>query len=233
MQTEAIAYSDGDMALTGWLVRPECAPTAAILILPTIANRNEAMDRRAAMLADAGYLVFIADFYGLPDASIEQLFEAGRALMADTPAFRQRIRAACDKAEKIAAGLPLFSMGFCMGGRGVLELARTGAPIRSAISFHGLLATDMPANGRIDAKILVCHGDADPMVPRGDVAAFQTEMDAAGADWQLMVFGGAKHGFTDPASDLRDNDAVAYHEQADRQSWSAAMLLIEHSLAAA
>lgn len=228
---EPIAYNDGETALTGWLIRPECAPTAVVLLCPTIANRNEAMDRRAAMLAESGYLVFIADYYGSLDLPVEELFAQGRALMADTPAFRKRLMAACDKAGELAEGLPLLAMGFCMGGRAVLELARMNAPLRAAISFHGLLQTDMPSPDPINVPILVCHGDADPMVPRDHVTAFEAEMDAAGASWQLMVFGGAKHGFTDPASDLRDNDAVAYHEQADRQSWAAAMLLIENLLA--
>ena len=65
------------------------------------------------------------------------------------------------------------------------------------------------------------------MVPRDHVTAFEEEMDHAQADWQLMVFGGAKHGFTDPESDKRDNDAVAYHPQADRQSWAALKSLLD------
>lgn len=229
---DTIAFDHAGTTYKIAVFRPAGPPRGAVLICPTIANRNAAMDRRAQMLADAGLVTVIADFYG-SDAPADEndLFAAGRALMADTPRFRAVLEANMAEARRAAGALPIAAIGFCMGGRAVLELARAGADIRAAISFHGLLATDTPAPGRLAPVILVCHGDADPMVPREDVAAFEAEMDAGEAQWQLMVFGGAKHGFTDPASDQRDSPAVAYDARADRQSWSAAMLLLDEVFA--
>ncbi|RVQ69774.1 dienelactone hydrolase family protein [Croceicoccus ponticola] len=228
MGVEPVAFDHDGIAYGAALVRPVGTPRGAVLILPTIANRNEAMDRRARMLADAGFVAVIGDFYGArAPADFDAVMQAGRAMMADTPRFREVLNANLMAARQTVPDMPFATIGFCMGGKAVLELARGGADMRAAISFHGLLATDCPASGAIDPVILVCHGDADPMVPRSDVAAFEAEMDAADAAWQLMVFGGAKHGFTDPASDLRDNPAVAYDARADRQSWSAAMLLLD------
>ncbi|WP_066556746.1 dienelactone hydrolase family protein [Croceicoccus bisphenolivorans] len=203
-------------------------PRGAVLVCPTIANRNEAMDLRARMLADAGFVAVIGDFYGsdMP-ADIEDVFAAGRLLMQDTLRFRSVLDANLAAARSVVPDLTFAAIGFCMGGMAVLELGRAGADLCAIVSFHGLLATGAPATGSIAPVVLVCHGDADPMVPRDHVLAFEEEMDAANAQWQLMAFGGVKHGFTDPASDLRDLPAVAYNARADRQSWSAAMLLLD------
>ena len=95
------------------------------------------------------------------------------------------------------------------------------------VSFHGLLATDLPAEpGKVTARILVCHGDADPMVPRSRVIQFWEEMDAAGADWHFHSYGGVKHGFTNPHSPP-GNPAVGYDTSADRQSWAAMFELFD------
>jgi dienelactone hydrolase len=128
-----------------------------------------------------------------------------------------------------AGGLPIASIGFCMGGQAALELAREGAPLFAAVSFHGLLDTGMPAEqGQITARILVCHGDADPMVPRSQVLAFWDEMDAAGANWHFHSYAGVKHGFTNPLPNA--NPATGYDASADRQSWAAMLELFDEVL---
>ena len=68
---EPIPYRDGDIALTGWLARPVGTPRAAVIVFPTIANYNPAMERRAQMLAEQGYLAMVADFYGQAVESFE------------------------------------------------------------------------------------------------------------------------------------------------------------------
>jgi len=81
--------------------------------------------------------------------------------------------------------------------------------------------------GDIRARILICHGDADPLAPRTAVVAFWDEMDAAGADWHFHSYAGVRHGFTDPDSDARGMAAVAYDRSADRQSWAALTALLD------
>ena len=225
---ERIDYRDGDTALTGWLARPAGKPRAAIVVFPTIANVNPHMERRAGMLADAGYLAMIADFYGEQPASFEAAGPLARKLRASPKTYRARLRAAISalRANPEAAGLPMAAIGFCMGGQAALEAARDGADLAAVVSFHGLLDTQAPAApGAIKARILVCHGDADPLVPRSHVLAFWEEMDAAGADWHFHSYSGVHHGFTDPGSDARGLDAVKYNASADRQSWAAMLSL--------
>ena len=106
------------------------------------------------------------------------------------------------------------------------------ADLALVASFHGLLETDRPADRPIRARILVCHGDADALVPRDHVMRFWEEMDAVGANWHFHSYSGVRHGFTDPGSDTRGFDAVKYNASADRQSWAAMLGLFDEVFAA-
>jgi dienelactone hydrolase len=217
---ERIDYRDNNTALTGWLARPVGKARGAVLVLPTIANCNPAMERRAAMLADMGFVAMIADFYGETVRDFDHARALAGPLRETAAGYRQRLRAGLDALAHAAPGLRLAAVGFCMGGQAALELARDGAPVELVASFHGLLDTSAPATA-ISARVLVCHGDADPMVPREQVLAFWQEMDAAGANWHFHSYARVKHGFTDPGSDARGMPAIAYDASADRQSWAA------------
>jgi dienelactone hydrolase len=171
----------------------------------------------------------MADFYGKNPANFEQSREFAAEIRPQPQDFRRRIRQAIGALVSLpeADGLPLGAIGFCMGGGAVLELAREGAPLDVVASFHGTLATDLPAEpGQVTARILVCHGDADPMIPRSHVMAFWEEMDRAGADWHFHAYSGVKHGFTNPDSPA-DNPNVGYDASADRQSWAAMFELFD------
>ena len=231
MTPERISYSDGETALTGLVYRPSGQPRAAVLVYPTIMNQEGVVLEKAASLAEHGYLAFLADFYGKNPANFEQSREFAAEIRPQPQDFRRRIRQAIAALVALpeAEGLPLAAIGFCMGGGAVLELAREGAPLAAVVSFHGLLTTDLPAEkGHVSARILVCHGDADPAVPRSHVIGFWEEMDEAGANWHFHSYGGVKHGFTNPAPPL--NPAVAYDASADRQSWAAMLSLFDEVL---
>ncbi|GGY97600.1 dienelactone hydrolase family protein [Novosphingobium colocasiae] len=223
-EVEQISYRDGQTALTGLLVRPAHPARAALVLYPTIANHNEAMKRRAAMFAQAGFLVMVADFYGSNPVDFPQAHQWGAALRDDTPAYRARCTAALEalRSRPETEGLPMVAVGYCMGGQAALEMAREGHDLAGVVTYHGLLATGRPAQpDTISARILVCHGDADPMVPREQVMAFWEEMDHAGADWHFHSYSGVRHGFTDPASDARGLPAIGYDAAADASSWAA------------
>jgi dienelactone hydrolase len=229
---EPVAYADGDTALTGLLAKPPVAARAAVVVFPTIANVTPAIERRAAMLAKAGFVAMIADFYGEPVESFEASRPLAERLRTDVEVYRARLRAAVAalRGHPAADSLPLAAIGYCMGGQAALETARDGADLVATVSFHGLLETDRPADRPIEPRILVCHGDADPMVPRDHVVRFWEEMDAVGAQWHFHSYSGVRHGFTDPGSDARGIPAIAYDASADRQSWRAMMGLFDELL---
>ncbi len=234
-ELDRVDYSDRGTALTGWLARPQGAVRGAVVVFPTIANILPAIERRAAMLAQLGYVAMIADFYGEPVASFEASRPLAEALRGNVDHYRARLHAAVAalRGHPSAQGLKLAAIGFCMGGQAVLELARDGADLIAVASFHGLLDTQRPAAAPIKPRILVCHGDADPMVPRSQVMAFWEEMDAVGADWHFHSYARVRHGFTDPASDARGLAAVAYDQSADRQSWAALTSFLDEVFAPA
>ena len=224
---EQVAYRDGETSLTAWLARPAGKPRGAVAIFPTIANMTPAIERRAAMLVKAGFVALIADFYGEPVESFEASRPLAEKLRADVDVYRGRLLAAIDTLRAHGPGLRLAAIGYCMGGQAALETARAGADLALVASFHGLLETGRLADKPIVPRLLVCHGDADPMVPRDHVLRFWEEMDAVGAHWHFHGYSGVKHGFTDPGSDARGLPAIAYDASADRQSWAALMALFD------
>lgn len=221
---ERIDYADRGTALTGWLARPAGAPRAAILVWPTIANVTPAIERRAGLLADAAYAAFIADFYGEPVADFAAAGPLATRLREEVDHYRTRLLAglAAMTAVPGLSELPRAAIGYCMGGQAALELARAGADLAFVASFHGLFTTERPASATAPHKprVLVCHGDADPLAPREQVLGLWEELDAAGYDWHFHAYAGVKHGFTDPGSDARGLPAIAYNASADRQSWA-------------
>ena len=231
MELTPLDYEEGATGLTGWLARPSGTPRAAIVVFPTIMNPTPAVEHKAKALAEAGHLALIADFYGKRPVDFDQARAFAADMRPDPRTYRRRLRAALTALSSLpeAQGLPLAAIGFCMGGQAALELARDGAPLEAVVSFHGLLDTGLPAQpGQVTARILVCHGDADPMVPRSQVLALWEEMDAAGASWHFHSYSGVRHGFTNPAP--TDNPATAYDASADRQSWAAMLELFDEVL---
>ena len=112
-------------------------------------------------------------------------------------------------------------MGYCFGGTTALELARSGADLKGAISFHGSLDTPNTADAKnIKGRILVLHGADDPFVPVKDVNAFEDEMRSAGVQWELVKYSGAVHSFTNLGAGNDPKKGSAYNKIADQRSWA-------------
>lgn len=181
---------------------------------------------RADSLARLGYIALVADLYGKgvrPKNPQEAGAEAGK-LKGDRKLLRERARAALDflRSHPLADSSKVAVMGFCFGGTAALELARSGAPVQGTACFHGHLDTPNPADAaRIRGKVIVFQGAADPHVPAAQVEAFQKEMTAAKVDWQMVLFGGAVHSFTNPKAGDDPKKGAAYDAKADRRSFDA------------
>ena len=228
---ERVAYADGTTTLTGLLARPVGTPRAAVLVFPTIMNVTPVIETKALALAEQSYLALIADFYGSTVADFPTAMGLAVALRRDVDLYRTRLRAGLTALEAIAPNLTRLAIGFCMGGQAVLELARENADLAMVASFHGILETDRktPPGGPVGPRILVCHGDADALVPRVQVTDFWEEMDAAGANWHFHSYSGVGHGFTNPHPSPA-NGSISYDASADRQSWAAMLSLMAEVL---
>ncbi|WP_213713266.1 dienelactone hydrolase family protein [Cedecea lapagei] len=210
----------------------QSAARPGILIAPNWMGVSAGAVEQAKGIAAQGYVVLVADLYGQGKRPTNA-DEAGALMMGvkDTPAEVGRMQAALDTlaTQKIAAvdGSKLAVAGFCFGGHCALELARSGADIKAAVSFHGTLNTlKTHAAGEIKASILVLDGAEDPLVPREQLSEFVSEMNAASVDWQLVSYAGAVHSFTDPGANVEG--VAKYHPEVAKRAFTQMYTLLQN-----
>lgn len=228
MKVETIRYSMGGLTAEGALVYAEeiSARRPALLMAPNWMGVTEKAIERGKLLAGDRYVVLVADMYGegTRPADFGEAPQLANPLRANAAEARTRIRAALDtlRSEGDRRGLVdrrCAAVGFCFGGGNVLELARDGADIAAAVSIHGDLKTSAPAReGAVTAKLLVAHGVPDPVVPKADRDAFEDEMEAAGAQWQMLLMSGVYHAYTDQGFDIPG--VAGWNEPATRQTYT-------------
>lgn len=233
-----VDYQDGDVALQGTLAVPGDGGThPGVLVVPEWWGCNDYAKRRAAELAEHGYIAFAVDMYGAGKVTTDpkQAGEWAGPFYQDRALLLRRAGAGLAQltAAKGVDSAKLASIGFCFGGTVSLELARAGLGLKGVVSFHGGLGTKAPAKAdTLMAKILVLHGGADPLVPPKDVAAFFDEMTAAKADWRMEVYGQALHAFSNPAAaELHKTmPPVDYSADAEKRSLAAAYGFLAETL---
>jgi len=239
MKTETIEYKDGDVTLRGYLAYDETkqGKRPGVLVMPEAFGLGAHAKERAEKIAALGYVAFAGDPYGdgMQFTDLQKAIEKAMGLFSKPGALRARGRAALDKLKSFPQvdGNRLASIGFCMGGTFSLELARAGEPLRGIVSFHGGLQTQTPAEaGKVKAKVLVCTGADDPMIPAQQVNDFEAEMTKAGADWQVISYGGTVHSFTNREADALGNPGIKYNKSADERSWKSMVSFFEEVFAA-
>ena len=225
--TQEIEYASDGKLLKGFCAYPERGShLAAIIIAPTWAGRDKFACDKAIALAKKGYLAFALDLYG--NAKVGQSKDENATLMnsllEDKYSLMTRLRAAFGVVSKMhrVDKSNIAAMGFCLGGKCVLDMARSNMDLKAVISFHGLLESNISKEQSIDSKILVLHGYNDPMVPPEQVNSFQQEMESRNADWQLHSFGNTFHAFTNPNANDREFGTV-YNKLSDHRSWKMAL----------
>jgi len=221
----AVEYSTGGVTCEGLHVvdRTKSGKLPSVLIVHQWTGVSENEKMRARMLAELGYNVFVADIYGkgIRPQPPEAGKEAGK-YKTDRKIYRERLLAGLEQLRKTpqAESGQIAAIGYCFGGTGVIELARSGAVVKGVVSFHGGLDSPAPADGKnIKGKVLALHGADDPFVPARDLAAFEQEMKDAGVDYKLVQYPGAVHAFTQKAAGSDSIKGAAYNEAADKASW--------------
>lgn len=230
VKADEVSYQSGETVLRGYLAYPTNLPgkRPSVLVAHEWWGLTDHVRDRARALAELGYVALAIDMYGEGKtadhpADAEKLMmsvmangEEGKRRLDAGKAFLQQ-QPQTDP-EKIAA------IGYCMGGALSLSLARAGESLGLVGSFHGILSTQAPLQkGVFPGKILVFHGGSDPFVPEAQLTAFRKEMDDAGANYEVIVYPEAKHGFTNPsATELgeRFQLPLAYDKEAAEDSWS-------------
>jgi len=226
VKTEPVEYKDGDTVLEGYLAYDDVstAKRPGIIVVHAWWGLGNQSKRTVERLAELGYVGFAVDMYGkgVLATTREEAMKLSGPFRENRAMMRTRVKAGLDVLRKnpLVDTTKLAALGYCFGGTTVLELARSGEPIQGVVSFHGGLSTPNPDDAKnIKAKVLAMHGADDPAVPQTEVLAFQEEMRKAQVDWQMILYGGAVHSFSDP--EANSPPASVYNEKAARRSWEA------------
>jgi len=227
VKSRVVQYQANGVPLQGYLAWDDAAKgkRPGVIVVHEWWGHNAHARHAADKLASAGYVAFALDMFGNgkvtthPDSAQAFVAEA----MKDADAIPTRFDAALAllKADSHVDTARIGAIGYCFGGAVVLGMARAGEDLKAVGTFHGALATQHPAEpGKVKAKLLIQTGSADPMVPAEAVAAFEKEMKAAGANYRLITYPGAKHSFTNPNADKSGVPGLAYDASADQKSWA-------------
>ena len=235
-QLKPVEYKDRTQLLSGFSVKPkrENKDKPGILILPAWMGIDDHAKDSAERLAALGYYTFVADIYG-KDNRPSNYNEAGQKAgyyKKNINEYHTRIKLALDELIKQGANPDeIIVIGYCFGGTGAIEAARTNMKVKGIVSFHGGLSRD---ENRIiepiSAKVLVLHGADDPYESETEIKAFQNEMRTAKADWQMVYYANAVHAFTDKNAGTDNSKGAAYNEIAEKRSWKAMLAFLNEIL---
>ncbi len=231
VKTKEIEYKDGDTVLTGLLAWDDAAAgkRPGVLVVHEWWGLNDYAKGRAEQLAAEGYVAFALDMYG--DNKVTTHPEEANAWMTEIASnvdlWTRRAQLGLDvlKSQDQVDPARTAAIGYCFGGATVMQLAYAGADLDAVVSFHGSLPAAPESVTSIAPQVLAAHGRDDQFVPPEQVAAFQQGLDRAGAKWEMMIFSGTRHGFTNPNAGQYGIDNIAYNETADKRSWAAMMEL--------
>ncbi len=224
--TSEVEYRDQKGAtLKGFLAYDDSitGKRPGVLVVHEWWGLNDYAKARTKQLAEMGYVAFAADMYGEGKIATDRQEASTLAShLRSGPLLRERALAALEQLKKNELVDPnrIAAIGFCFGGTTVLELAYSGADFKGVVTFHGGLTVPKPEEYKnMKPAFLIMSGAEDPFVKPELMADFQKAMIESGVDWQLILFGGAVHGFSNPAAGDDESSGVAYNQKAAERSW--------------
>jgi dienelactone hydrolase len=211
----------------------EARPT--VVLIPTVMGVSDLEIGFGKQLVELGFNAFVADLFGktFRGAARDTCFGEMNRLKADRGALLRRLIALLEQARALdeVDGGKVVVAGYCFGGMCALDVARSGADVAAAVSFHGLFDPPGLPGQPLKAKVVAFHGWDDPMVPPEKVIALGQELTAGGADWQIHAYGNVAHGFTNPNAHEIGIEGVRYNALAAERSWTAFINLLEELFA--
>lgn len=230
VQTREIPYKSADgTSLVGYYAFDDSikGKRPGIIVVHEWWGLNDYARRRARELAELGYAALAIDMYGEGKHTMHagEAKEMMHSATSDSKVAQARAQAGLDllKSQPEVEPRQVAAIGYCFGGKVVLDMARQGMDLAGVVSFHGVLATATPAEkGKVKARVLVLNGEDDSFIPKADIEKFKKEMQSAGVDYSFVNYPGAKHGFSSVDADRlakENNLDIAYNAKADKASW--------------
>lgn len=237
VKSKNVVYKKGSETFEGVLFTPDNVrgKAPAILLVANWMGISDETKTQAERFANLGYVVFAADVYGqgIRPKSADEAGKLAGKYKGDRKLFRDNLVAGLNELKKQTNvdTSKLAAVGYCFGGTGVIELARTGADLKAVLTFHGGLDSPTPADGKnIKAHVIAFHGADDPYVKPEELAAFEKEMRDSKIDWQLVKFGNSVHSFTEKGAGTDNSKGAAYNELADKRSFADATQFLKDTL---
>jgi len=229
LKEEMVSYKVDSLNMKSFVVYDENikGKRPAVLVIHEWWGLNDYTKRRARMLAELGYIAMAVDMYG--NERIGK--DPGTAQNLAMPFYihpeiaKKHFDAALAEFKKNpnVDQTKIAGIGYCFGGGVLLNLARMGEPLNGVVSFHGGLVGTPADKNLTKAEILVCHGEADSFVPKGQVDMFKKQMDSIGKSYTFKSYPGATHAFTNPdATEMgkKFKMPIEYNAAADAASWN-------------
>ena len=229
LKEENITYNGDNTSMNGYIVYKDDGQEKkpAVLVVHEWWGLNDYSKRRARELADLGYVAMAVDMFGNGQtaSSPDEAMKLAGPFYQNPQLTKTRLDAALAKLKTYPQvdTSNIAAIGYCYGGYTVLNAAKLGEPLKGVVSFHGNLGGVKPDKNLLKARVLVLHGEADPIVKQDEVSQFRKQMDSVGANYTFKSFPNAKHAFTNPAADSVENKfhiGVGYNADADKQSWN-------------
>lgn len=230
VKTSEIKYKVGDKEFTGYMAYDDAVKgkRPGVLVLHEWWGHDDYARKRAEMLAKLGYTAFALDMYGT--GKLADHPKDAKEMMMATFSNMDDTKKRYQEAKKIlmnhatVAGDKIAAIGYCMGGGLAMAMGRSGDDLDAIVVVHGSVGSKTPvAKGQMKARILVLTGGADPNIPPEQIESFKKEMDAAGVEYEVKVYPGVKHSFSNPAATAlgkKFNAPLEYNEKADKDSWA-------------
>lgn len=235
MRTEILTYEADGLTMESHLYVDETKSgrRPGVLVFPEAFGLGQHAKSRAERLASLGYVALACDLHG--EGELIQTLDEVMAVIVPLMGEPERIRARAGGGLKALVARAevdssrMAAIGYCFGGTMSLELARSGADIKAAVGFHSGLSTAAPQDAKaIKGKVLACIGADDPVITPEQRAAFEQEMRDGKVDWQLSLYGGTVHSFTNPDADKAGNpDFARYDAKVDARSWAEMIRLFD------
>lgn len=225
IKTETIKYGSGESVFQGTICFDDeiTEPKPGVLVVHMFKGHTDFEVQKAKEIAKLGYAGFAIDMYGKEFHNVSP--DEARVLMndlnANRPLLLERILLALEtlKNHSQVDKKKLAGIGFCFGGKCVLDLVRANAEVKGVVSFHGVY--DKPQfdqNSQINSSVLVLHGWDDPLGTPAQLEELAMELTERKADWQILSFGNTGHSFANPAANSPESGLV-YNELSNKRAW--------------
>jgi dienelactone hydrolase len=233
VRTREVEFTHGPTVIRGVIAWNDSASgrRPGVLVIHGGWGYTDNVRAQARRLAESGYVGYAFDMHGLGAVATHHESgggEAGRVLDENGAMMATRFLMAMAvlKADPHVDPEKIGAIGYCWGGAVALNMARAGADLDAVVTIAGILDTQFPARqNMVHPRILVLTGELDPLVPPAKRDTFAREMTAAGAKFEVVVYPGARHAFTQPYAKEVNSESIAYDANADRESWSALLKL--------